>query len=111
MSLTSLLVHDITILTSGSRTTRADDAVKDWRNATETTVSGWFSQVGAFEDLDGREAKVTDAVLFLPADTTITAADRVRYGGVTYEITGRPHRAATPVGIHHIEVNLRAVEG
>lgn len=111
MSIAGLLVHDVTIITAASRTTRAGDAVKDWGNATEATVAGWLAQVSAVEDHDGREAKVTDAVLFLAEDTTITGANRVRYGGVTYEVEGRPNHAGTPRGAHHIEVRLRAVEG
>lgn len=111
MSLDRLMVQAVTILTPGAGTNRYGDPSKDWATATETETRGWISQRIRSEDLDGREAQITGWVLFLPAATTITGRDRVLWDDLTFEVDGPVLPAHTPRGLHHLEVNLRAVTG
>lgn len=111
MGLTSLLVHDVTILRPGTTTDDNGFTVKNWSSPTETTVKGWVSQQGSSEDRDGREAQVSTWTLFLHADTVVAGGDRVEWGSTTFEVDGAPQRAWTPRGEHHVEVPLRVVNG
>lgn len=111
MTLTSLLVHDVTILTPAATTGRYGDEEKDWANATNSTVKGWVSQRTQSEDHDQREAQVSDWILFLNPDETITGGARVQWEGITFEIEGPTNPAWSPRGVHHLEVPLRVVTG
>lgn len=111
MTLTSLLVHDVTILTPSTDTDRYNDAVKDWGDATETGVKGWVSQRTQTEDHDQREAQVSGWILYLHPDASITGKDRIVWEGITFEVDGPPNPAWTPRGEHHLEVPLRVVTG
>jgi head-tail adaptor len=111
VTLTSLLVHDVVILTAGSGTDRYGATVKDWATATSETVKGWVSQRSATEDHGNREAEVSDWVLYLHPGTDITAKNRVTWSGITFEVDGPPNPAWSPRGEHHLEVPLRVVAG
>ena len=111
MTLTALLVHDVTIITPGTTTGRYGDAVKDWTTATSTPAKGWVARTGQQEVNDGREAQVSEWKCFLPADAAVTGHDRVTWDGITFEVDGPPVPAWTPRGEHHIEVPLRVVDG
>jgi hypothetical protein len=111
VTLTSLLVHDVTILTPATTTGRYGDTEKDWDNATETTVKGWVSQRTGTEDHDQREAQVSDWILFLHPDETISGAARVTWEGMTFKVEGPANPAWSPRGLHHYEVPLRVVTG
>lgn len=113
MSVASLMVHDVTLIRAGSVESRYGDDVKDWSAASETTVKGWVAQRDRSEDRDSREAQVTGWVLFLPAGTDITGLDRVGWEGLTFEVDGPQLPAWSPRmnAVHHIEINLRRVEG
>lgn len=111
MSLTTLLAHDVTILTPGTTANRYGDSTPNWATATSVASKAWVSQRSSVEDLDHREAQVSGWVVFLPEDTAITGRDRVVWGSVTFEVDGPPNRAWTPRGEHHVEANLRVVDG
>lgn len=112
MTLTSLLVHTVTISTAGTTTDRYGATVKDWDNPIERTERGWVSQQSRLEDRsDGREAQVQGWVLYLDAGDPIAGEDRVTWSGITFEVDGPPNPAWSPRGEHHIEVPLRAVTG
>lgn len=111
MTLTSLLIHDVTIVTAGSSTSRYGDTEKDWSTATSETVKGWVSQRSGLEDHDHREAQASEWVLFLHPEATITALDRVTWSGITFEVDGPILPAWSPRGEHHQEVPLRVVTG
>lgn len=111
MSLASLLIHDITILTPLDVENRYGGTDRIWDGATETAARGWVSQRSTTEEIVGREAQVSDWVLFLHPEATITGLDRVRWGSITFEVAGEPLPAWTPRGQHHIEVPLRLVDG
>lgn len=113
MSLTSLMVHDVTVVRAGSVETRYGDDVKDWSAATETTVKGWVSQGDRVEDVDSREAQSRSFTVFLPADTDVTGLDRLVWEGLTLEVVGPPNWAWNPRmnAVHHIELTAREVTG
>jgi len=112
MSLRSLLVHEIAILRPALGTSRYGDATKDWVTATETETVGWISRRSESEDrTNGREAQVSEWVLYLDEDADIQGGDRVVWGTTTFEVDGPPNPARTPRGEHHVEANLRLVEG
>ena len=111
MSLQSLLVHDVTVVTPGSTTDRYGNTVADWATSTSTTVKGWITQSSGTENEDGRDAQIGEWRLFLPAGTVVDGHARVEWGGITFEVVGPPERAWTPRGEHHVEVQLRVVEG
>lgn len=111
MSLATLLVHDVTVLTAATVTDRYGNAAKDWDTATEATVKGWVSQRSASEDRDHREAQVSDWVLFLHPDATVTGHNRIQWEGITFEVDGPANPAWSPRGLHHYEVPLRVVDG
>jgi hypothetical protein len=111
VTFSTLLVHDVTIVTPGTTTNGYGDTVKDWDAATETTAKGWVSQRSASEDLDHRNAEVSTWVLFVDPDVAVTADDRVEWEGLTFEVDGPVLPAHTPRGRHHLEVPLRLVDG
>lgn len=111
MSLTSLLVHDVTIITPGTTTDAYGDTQPDWTTSTTSTVKGWLAQTSSIENLDGRDATITTLALTLPAAAPIGPRDRVSIDGIVYELTGAPISAWTRRGEHHIECSLGLVIG
>jgi hypothetical protein len=115
MSLATLMVHDVTVVHAGMVVDPYGET-KDWAAATRTAVRGWVSRRSQLEDrTGGREAQVSEWVAYLPAGTAITGGDRVEWSGLpagtSFEVDGPPLPAATPRGPHHIEAQLRVVEG
>ena len=111
MSIASLAVRPVVIQTAGARTDAYGDTQPDWTTPTTVAAGGWLAQQSSIEDLDGRAATASTLALFLPAGTVITARNRVVIDARTYEIIGEPHKAWTPRGEHHVEVQLQAVDG
>jgi hypothetical protein len=87
--------------------------------AVETTVSGCFvqsrgaGQPGASSELtDQRDTVITGMLVFMPSGTDVEPTDRVRWNGDLYAVEGEPDRWDDIRGnAHHIEVQLRRVEG
>jgi len=112
MSFSRLLIQTVTVLTRSTTKDRYGNTVDDWSSPTTRSVSAWVAQTGSVEDLLGRDATTTVAVVFLPAGDPITAYDRVTLpDGVTYAVDGVPNPANSRRGVHHIVVKLRNVEG
>lgn len=112
MSLTSLLVHDVTIRRAGTTTDRYGASVKDWVTATDSDVKGWVARQSELEVNDlGREGQTSQWVVFLPSETDIVGGDRLIWGSTTFEVDGPPNHAWTPRGEHHVEARLKLVEG
>lgn len=119
MSYASTLVHDITIVRPGTTTDRYGNVTKDWTTATRRTVKGWVSQQGSIgnpatlEDLKGREAQVSNWILYLLPDEDVNGFDRIEWEGITFEAEGPINPAWSPrlKRRHHIEIQLKVVEG
>lgn len=110
MSFAGLLDQDVTVLTAVSSADRYGGTNKTgW---TESTVKGWVSQRSGSETNELREAQVSTWVLYLHPEATIDGIDRVRWGGLTFEVDGPTNPAHRPgSGLHHFEVPLRVVDG
>lgn len=110
-----MLVRDVTILRPATITDRYGDSIPDPNSshATTTEVLGWLSQTDATEPTGPGRALVTltTEILFLPSGTDIEAHDRVEIDGQLYDVDGEPRAAWSPRGEHHIEANLRRVDG
>lgn len=111
MSLTSLLVRTAVIQTASTTVDRYNNTVLDWTSPTSTATTVWIAQTATSEDLDHRDGTVDTVIATFPAGTVITAYDRVVIDGQTYEVDGKPNRAWTPRGEHHVEVVLREIVG
>lgn len=111
MTFPTLLVHDVTILTAAEEIDRYGNTVKDWTAATSVVTKGWVSQRTQTEERERREAQVSDWILFLEPDETITGENRVSWAGITFEVDGPANPAWSPRGAHHLEVPLRVVAG
>ena len=110
MSLAGLLCHEVTIVRPTEVVDRYGDAVK------QTTGSSWTSlarvvQMSRNESHDGREARMTNWLLYLPAGVDINALDRVQWNALTFEVIGVPNRAPDRRQEHHVECDLTLVEG
>lgn len=85
-------------------------AERDWASATETAINGCSVQpVPGKEYALGREAIVTRWRLFAPGGTDLLATDRVRYGGLIYEVDGDV--VTFTEGSPHVEAVLTRVVG
>lgn len=108
MSIDNLFTTTVTIVTPATVTsTRYNSERPDWDHPSEVDAIGWLTELSTVEVLDGRDTVVSGWRLFLPAGTAITARDRVRIDGDTFDVDGQPHSATSPAGEHHIEVTLR----
>lgn len=86
----------------------------DWSHAVQATVDGClFAPQSTSEDNDGRTAVLSDARLYLPAGTEVTAGCRVVIRGEQYEFDGSPSVWADPFGqgLDGIEAQVRKVDG
>lgn len=110
MPITDFYINPVTILTPAPDEDIYGDDIDDWANAQEAETTGWLHEINGTEALGNRDTVIGAARLFLPADTTITALDRVVVAGRTYEVDGAPRTSRTREGAHHLEVELRCVE-
>lgn len=107
-----------TILAPGSRTDGNGDAIDDWDHpvTVASAVDVWLQQTSATADVDHRAAEIVTAHLTI-WDPTIAVAQGHSVvctgaaGAHTWTVDSTPHVATTPRGPHHIEVQLRRVEG
>lgn len=94
-------------------------APPDWQgdpsgDPTLTEVTGCFMQprTTVEQDTGMRHTVSGNWVLFMPGGVDIRASDRVRWQGAEYQVNGEPARYPGYLGVeHHIEVDLRKVEG
>jgi hypothetical protein len=82
----------------------------DWDSPVVTTVTGCRVQpVPGDEVLDRLTRRW---VLFAPLGTALVSANRIRWNGTLYDVTGEVRRWASPSGaLAHIEADLQRVEG
>jgi len=111
MPIASMLVHTVSIVTPTTTTDRYGSEVKVWAGSGSSSPA-WMRQRSTLETVEGREARSSDWVAFLPAGTSVTAMDRIVWDGRTFEVAGDPLKAHGRTGeVHHIEAPLRIVEG
>jgi hypothetical protein len=110
-TLPSFATHTVTVV----RPSWADDhgaSVRDWDNTTTHTVTGCSVQpvTGSEDEINRAISVTTVALLYAPAAADIADTDRIRFGGVTFEVEGSVRRFTTGV-LDHLEVSLRFVSG
>lgn len=72
----------------------------------------WLEPTGSQENADGRSAVLTGYTVDAPWDADLTAADRVRYAGVVFDVDGQPLKVPSPTGmLRSIRLTLRVWEG
>jgi head-tail adaptor len=74
-------------------------------------IYGYLEQVTSTEFLEDRDTIVSAWRVFLPAGTDVTAFDRIKFNGQTFELDGAPWSVYNPrVGsVSHIQANLKVV--
>lgn len=80
-----------------------------WDDADPFTETGWFYQDDSQEVVEGRDTEQSTWTFITRAAAPITAECRATYGGLVYEVDGRPKSAPGPDGPHHLRVRLRLV--
>lgn len=80
---------------------------------TAVAYKGYLEQTTAEEITDGRDTRVSDWLLMLPASASISALDHVQEGNRTFEVVGKPRQVYNPriAAVSHVEARLRLVEG
>lgn len=89
-------------------------SVRDWPNATRTTVASVSVQPDASTEATGdRGSIVTGWRLITPKgrDLALLPTDRVEFDGMTLEVDGEIARYRLAGRIHHAEARLRKVDG
>lgn len=110
-----LLTDEVVVLTP----TRSPDAYGDealgYPDADSSqAVPALLQQTAAQEVTTGRDTQVSDWLLFLLPEVSITGDSRVFRisDGVTFEVLGPPNVLTHPrKGPHHIEARLRTFQG
>lgn len=109
MPIASRFRHTITISrwTEGGSTSARGRRNDTWVDDTETTLGNIQGRSGRELTDETGNIAVTDAIGFLAIDTVISARDRIKMGGSTYQVVGPP-RDAGGRG-RHLELDLRLV--
>jgi hypothetical protein len=69
-------------------------------------------QQHAHKDRLGRQEIEIRLVLFAPPNSDIRTYDRIKHGGIVYDISGAPHNQKSPTGlVSHTTVDLVVWEG
>jgi len=76
-----------------------------------TSVMGWVAPSAVNENTVDRETRLSEFDVALQPDVVVDATSRIEYEGRTHEVIGRPREARTPLGVHHLELVMRVVEG
>lgn len=110
MTYTNLLAEIVTIFN------RTDAVVDRYGNPTDAwgsgvQVAGRVEQVATTEDLNGRDTRVSEFMLFLPAGTNISALSEVEVAGERYRVTGDPAFVFDASAVHHIEAGITRITG
>jgi len=111
MSLESMMTDTVVIRYPVFVTDSRGNLIKDWTNATEVTTKAWITQRDTVELFGNREGTSSNWFCFLLKEIVLDNQCRIVYDAMTFEIVGKPHKAKTPEALHHIEVELKLVEG
>jgi hypothetical protein len=106
----SLATQTITVLRAGTVTDHGT-TVPDWTAATTHDVAGCSVQPATGrEERTNRDAITSVWRVYGPSGADVRDSDRVRWGGVDYDIDGPVQRWSVGF-LDHIEFALRAVAG
>lgn len=99
MPINTLLNQSITIITAQS--------LDEWGDATGGTTSTIRARfVDTVRELtdDNGETLTSDAIIYVPKDTTVNAGDKLSYDGVDYTVIYVERARNRRGGIHHKEL-------
>lgn len=89
-----------------------NNRIRDWPNATRTTVRAVVQGADSAEATDGKDQTDTVYSIYLPAGTAITAQDRLEWDGLVLEVDGEPTLRKGPTrALDHTEITGRLVSG
>lgn len=103
---------DVTIVHAELVEGYANNYIRDWANATRTTVRGLVQQTGTTETVQGGDQVAASFLVLLPPGTAVTSGDRVEWSGGpgrTLEVAGSPASYPGPAG--HVEAQATEVRG
>lgn len=110
-----LATDTVTRLRGATATNGYGDAAIDWsQTPAELAITGCSVQpVPGQEVLDGRDAVVSRWQWFGPYDADVRSNDRIRHGGVVYDIDGSVEKWKDPTGsgLDHAAALLRRTSG
>lgn len=75
------------------------------------SIVGYLEQVNSVETVLDRDTIVTHWQAFFPAETDVSAFDRIVFGGQTFEVDGAPWQVYNPrtQAVSHIQTKLIVV--
>lgn len=118
MSFDALLVYEAEVLKRTVTGNDPDDGVEEVEFISSGTFPCWIepllSRQGGLDVKEYQQARDTvtgEWRLLCNIGVDIEAYDQVLSEGRTFEVTGPPETARSPRGPHHIEANLRWIEG
>lgn len=118
MSFDALLVYEAEILKRTVTGTDPDDGVEEVEFISSGTFPCWIEprlsaqgglRVG--EEMQSRDTITAEWQLLCKLDVDFESYDRILHGDKVYEVVGAPGIFGSPRGPHHIEANLRFIEG
>lgn len=112
--MTLLFYQTVAVVRAPLTADRYGNQVRDWENATRTTVTGVNVQPATSEEAtDDRQVSVSGWEMQTSegVDLDLLATDRVEYDGMTLEVVGKVGRWPSPwgPGVHHVEARLKEV--
>lgn len=113
MTIERFFVHDVTILTPTHSDGRWGTETS-WDDAAERSTRGWVAvRNNSTDPADpNRDVDVSQWVAVLPASSDLDESERLVAHGHTFDIVSHIIPGFTPEnGTHHLEANLRLVEG
>lgn len=108
-----LLPLTVTKVRPASTTDRYGDVVLDYgAAATRTAIKAWIDQAGLVREQpsDGRNP-IEGGWKLITNHQDLDADDRIEWDGKPFDMDGPAWPVHTPAGLHHLEANLRRVEG
>lgn len=86
--------------------------VRDWANATRTTLRAAVQPLSSTEVTDGRDQTISTYRCFLDPGTAVIAQDRLEWNGLVLEVDGDPAPWKGPMPVlDHVEVIGKVVAG
>lgn len=90
-------------------------AVQNWKAAEGSwsivAYSGEFQPLSSTEDVVAQQRTESTHRAFLPAGADVLATDRLRFGGLDYQVDGEPERLRIRGAEHHVEALCFRIKG
>lgn len=107
----SLLTHRVSRLRPGTTSDAYGNTAPDWSAPDRLDLPARVEPRSAGEDVIDRDQLTATHVVWVRPDADIDGRDRLEFAGRVLEVLGPPRHFDTPAGPHHIELQMREVEG